>query len=109
MKDPGFVQTISIRTSDPETLLALARDWDLQQASLEVMGYTGTRILHDRHDPEHFLIVAEFGAVEPGVPAAEEAARNNERPETHAWARRLRACIDGDPHYDDYDEVYRTG
>ncbi len=35
--------------------------------------------------------------------------RNNERPETEEWARRLLEVIDGEPVYRHYDEPYRTG
>ena len=47
--------------------------------------------------------------VDPEVSAADEAARNNDRPETQEWVRRFREVIDGDPEYHDYDEIYRTG
>ena len=52
------------------------------------MGYMGTRLYADREDPGRFLIVADFGVVDPDVSAAEEAARNNDRPETQERARR---------------------
>ena len=39
---------------------------------------------------------------------ADEATRNNERPETQAWAARLRELVDGEPEYRHYDELYRT-
>ena len=41
--------------------------------------------------------------------AADEAMRNNDRPETRAWAERLLELIDGEPDYRHYDEIYRTG
>ena len=40
---------------------------------------------------------------------ADEAVRNNDRPETQEWSRRLLAVIDGEPVYTHYDEWYRTG
>jgi hypothetical protein len=42
------------------------------------------------------------------VSAAEEAARNNERPETKAMGAAVAAVIDGAPDYRNFDEVYRT-
>lgn len=42
------------------------------------------------------------------VSAADEAMRNNERPETQATAARLRELVQGDPEYHHYDELYRT-
>ena len=43
------------------------------------------------------------------VSAVEEAHHNNERPETHAWARKLLEVIDGEPMYDHCDELYQNG
>ena len=73
------------------------------------MGYMGTRLLADRETPGRYVILAEFGVVDPDVSAADEAQRNNERPETQEWLERLRAVIDGEPEYHHYDELYRTG
>ena len=60
------------------------------------MGYMGTRLLADRENPGHYVFVVDFGVIEPDVSAAEEAERNNERPETQAFAAHLprswRAC-----------------
>ena len=39
---------------------------------------------------------------------AEEAARNNARPETREWAARLLELINGEPEYHHYDDIYRT-
>jgi hypothetical protein len=105
----NFTQVISVRAEDPEALCALATEWDADQANLDVMGYMGTRVLADRDRPGHYLIVAEFGVVDPDVPAAEEAMANNDRPETRAWAARLAELIEGEPAYAHYDELYRTG
>ena len=52
--------------------------------------------------------VADFGVVDPNVSAADEAARNNDRPETLLWVEKFRKVIEGEPDYHDYDEVYRT-
>jgi hypothetical protein len=49
-----------------------------------------------------------FGVVDPDVSAADEATRNDERPETQAWAARLRALVEGEPRHHNYDEIYRT-
>jgi len=105
----NFTQIISVRSDDPDTIVQMAADWDRAQAETDVMGYIGAHVLADRDDPGHYLIIAEFAAVEPGVPAADEAARNNERPETQAWAKNLLAVIEGEPDYGHFDELYRTG
>jgi hypothetical protein len=103
-----FTQTIAIRSDHPDEILQLMADWDRDQAQSDIMGFAGARLLADREDPGAYLIVARFAVVDPDVPAAEEAARNNERPETQEWARRLRELIDGEPVYHHYDEIYRT-
>jgi hypothetical protein len=104
----NFSQTIAVRSHDPEKLLELLEQWDIDQAATDIMGYMGTRVLADREDPGRYLIVADFGIVDPDVSAAEEAERNNARPETQAWAARLRALVDDEPVYHHYDELYRT-
>jgi hypothetical protein len=73
------------------------------------MGYMGSRLLADRSNPGRYVIEADFGVIDPTVSAVEEAERNNDRPETRAWAERLRAAITGEPEYSHYDELYRTG
>jgi heme-degrading monooxygenase HmoA len=105
----NFTQIISVRSDDPDAIVQMLAEWDRAQAQADVMGYIGTHVLADRDDPGHYLIIAEFAAVESDVSAAEEAARNNERPETQAAAKRLREVIQGEPVYTHFDELYRTG
>jgi hypothetical protein len=105
----NFTQIISARSDHPDQIVQLLADWDRAQAETDVMGYMGTHVLADRENPGQYLIIAEFAAIEPDVSAAEEAARNNERPETQAWAKNLLEVIDGEPSYRHYDELYRTG
>ena len=108
MNQCNFSQTIAVRCDEPERLIGLIEQWDLDQASTDVMGYMGTCILADRDRPGEFLIIADFGIVDPDVPAAEEAARNNERPETQAMGVAVSAVIQGSAEYRNFDEVYRT-
>ena len=105
----NYTQTISVRSDNPEALVDMLVAWDREQATTDVMGYMGSHVLADREHPGMYLIVAEFGVVDPDVSAAEEAERNNDRPETQAWARKLLEVIDGEPVYRQYDELYRTG
>jgi hypothetical protein len=104
----NFTQTIAVRCDDPAPIIALLEQWDLDQASTDIMGYMGVRLLADRENPGQYLIVADFGVVDPDVSAADEANRNNERPETQAWATRLRELVDGESEYRHYDELHRT-
>lgn len=104
----NFSQTISVRCEDPERIIDLLVEWDRNQATSEIMGYMGTRLLADREKLGQYVIIADFGVVDPDVSSAEEAIRNNARPETRAWAARLREVVDGEPEYRHFDEIYRT-
>ncbi len=104
-----FQQGIRVTCSDPEALTQLLAEWDAGQASSDVMGYIGTRLLADRDEPGTYMILAEFAEVDGDLTPAEEAERNNRREETERWARKLRSLIGGEPVWTHYDELYRTG
>ena len=104
-----FEQSISFRCGDPESLVNLLREWDEAQASTDVMGYIGTRLLADRDDPGHYMILAEFADVDGDLTPAEEAERNNQREATEAWVAKLRDLVEAEPEWIHYDELYRTG
>jgi hypothetical protein len=104
-----FSQGIEVRCGDAEQLIALLQEWDEAQASTEVMGYIGTRLLADRDEEGTFLIVADFAEVDGDLTPAEEAERNNHRIETERWVEKLRRLVDGEPAWSHYDELYRTG
>lgn len=104
-----FAQGIRVRCGDAEALQRLLAEWDQGQASSEVMGYIGTRLLADRDQPGQYLILAEFAEAEGDLTPAEEAERNNRRAETERWADELRRLVEGEPEWSHYDELYRTG
>jgi hypothetical protein len=104
----NFTQTITIRCADPTVLLEMLEQWDRDQAAGDIMGYMGTRLLADRETPGQYVIIADFGVIDPDVSAYDEAMRNNERPETQAWAARLLEAVQNPPVYRNYDELYRT-
>lgn len=104
----NFAQTITVECDDPDALVAMLREWDLQQATTDVMGYMGTRVFADRECLGRYMIIAEFGVVDPNVTAAEEALRNNRRPETRAFAAKVSELFDAPPVYHHYDEIYYT-
>jgi hypothetical protein len=106
--NPNFSQMITVRCDDPGTLVAMLAQWDRDQAATDILGYMGTRLLGDRENSGVYVIIADFGVVDPDVCAVDEAARNNERPETQAWAARLLDAVEGEPEYRHYDELYRT-
>ena len=104
-----FEQAISVRGGDPEDLVERLREWDAAQATTDVMGYIGTRLLADRDDPGSYMILAEFAEVDGDLTPAEEAERNNQREATERWAAKLRDLVEGEPVWTHYDELYRTG
>jgi hypothetical protein len=104
-----FAQGIRVRSEHPDALVELLADWDKAQATGEVMGYIGTRLLADRDEPGCFVILAEFAEVDGDLTPAAEAERNKHREESERWAQQLRALVDGEPEWTHYDELYRTG
>ena len=104
----NFSQTISFQVDDPAPIIALLEQWDIDQASCDIMGYMGIRLLADRENLGRYMIIADFGVVDPDVSAADEAARNNARPETQATSAKMLEHSIGEPEYHHYDELYRT-
>jgi hypothetical protein len=104
-----FAQEIRVRCSDPDALVELLMEWDRGQASTDVMGYIGTRLLQDRDEPGQFIILADFAEVDGDLTAADEAEQNNQRDETERWAAKLRQLVEGEPQWIHFDELYRTG
>jgi hypothetical protein len=104
-----FSQGMSVRCGDPDALVKLLADWDAMQSTTDVMGYIGTRLLADRDNPGHFMILSEFAEVDGDLTAADEAERNNQREETERWAAQLRSLVEEEPQWIHFDELYRTG
>lgn len=103
-----FSQTMTFRSEHPEAMVELAKEWDALQASQDIMGYAGLRILADRDSPGRYVMVADFAVIDPEVSAAEEAFINNERPQTQEYADKFRAIAEGEPEWHHYDELYST-
>ena len=104
----NFTETITVQCAEPVKLIELIAQWDRDQATADIMGYMGTRVLADRDHHGRYLIIADFGVVDPNVSAAEEAARNNERPETQAMGAAITELLGGPAEYGNFDELYRT-
>ena len=102
---PGVMAGLGL---DPAKLVELIENWDVHQATTDIMGYMGSRVLADREHVGRYVCIVEFGVVDPAVSAAEEAERNNERPETKAMLAAVTEFIDGPPEYHNFDEIYRT-
>jgi len=106
--DRKFCQTITFHSDQPDVLVALAHEWDALQAGQDIMGYIGVRILADRDNPGRYVMIADFGVIDPDMTAAQEAFINNERPQTQDFAERFRAASIGEPEWHHYDEIYST-
>jgi hypothetical protein len=104
----NFSQMITVHCDNPERLLEMLAEWDHNQANSDIMGYMGQRVLADREHLGRYVIIADFGVIDPNVSAADEAARNNVRPETRSFAERFREVIAGEPEWHHFDEIYRT-
>ena len=103
-----FSQTITLQCPEPAKLIELIAQWDLDQATTDITGYMGTRVLADREHLGRYMVIADFGVIDPDVSAADEACRNNERPETKAMGAAVAQIIEGAPEFHNFDEVYRT-
>jgi quinol monooxygenase YgiN len=90
----AFVQTIEIRTDDVTRVRDHLARWDAEQKGI-APGYQQARLLADEDDADRYLIVVDFSS-------KEEAAANNERPETAAWAAKLRELVAGEPTFTNY-------
>jgi len=89
----SFVQTITVHTKNQTALAEHLAAWHAEQCGI-APGYQGARLLADCDRPEEFTIVASFAS-------EEEAAVNNDRPETLAWAEGLRKIASGDVRFID--------
>ncbi|MFP4635444.1 MAG: hypothetical protein ACLFRD_06255 [Nitriliruptoraceae bacterium] len=97
----SFTQLIEVDgVDDPQALHQLMADWDSKEKG-RAPGYLGCRVLGDQERPGHYLIEVDFSS-------QEEAKRNNQRPETEAWASNLKQVIRGEPTYRDLEQVCTT-
>ncbi len=91
-----FVQVMTFEADDIAPIQQLMADWNTKQADV-APGYKSNRILKDREQGT-FLIEVEFAS-------AEQAATNNDRPETAEYANRLNALTTGEVGFSNYDVV----
>ena len=96
----SFTQTIEVEASDERALHDHLSSWDAEQSGV-APGYVGARLLADAASPGRYLIEANFSS-------EEEAARNNDRPETHSWATKLNELVTGEPRFTNYRLVYAS-
>ncbi len=93
----AFTQIITVEGADEQALRELVSTWDEEQSGV-APGYQGARVLAD---DGRYLVEVNFSS-------EEEARRNNDRPETEAWAKGLRELAAGEPSYRDLRQVYST-
>lgn len=96
----SFVQTITVRSTNMSALAEHLADWHAEQCGI-APGYQGARLLADCDRPDQFTIEAAFAS-------EEEAALNNDRPETVAWAEGLRNLASGEPRFIDQRVLLET-
>ncbi len=90
-----FTQHIVIHADNADALIDLVRAWQESETAGEP-GNLGGRLLAFRDQPGRYVLQADFSSFE-------EAEKNNERPETQAWAARLLELIEGQPKYENLD------
>jgi quinol monooxygenase YgiN len=92
----AFIQTISFSTDQIDAIRELADEF--ARTGGDAPGFRGSRILRDRDRDGAYLVIAEFDSYE-------QAMENSARPETDAFARRMRELVDGAPVYGNYDVI----
>ena len=98
----AFTQILEVDgVADEQALREHLASWDTEQAA-QAPGYLGARVLADQERPGSYVLVVDFAS-------QEQAEANNERPETGAWAERLRALASGEPGYRNLRPIYATG
>lgn len=92
-----FVQTISFTTSNIEEIQKMSEEYRREQGD-RAPGFRRNWVMKDRDNPNHYLISVEFDSYE-------KAMENSARPETDAFAKKMRELIDGEPEYGNYDLI----
>lgn len=95
----SFTQIITVEGAEDDALHTLLANWHEEQTGV-APGYQGCRVLADDATGRH-LIEVDFTS-------EAEARRNNDRPETQAWAEQLHELIKGEPTFADLRQVCST-
>jgi hypothetical protein len=96
----SFIQTITVRSTNASGLAEHIAAWHAEQCGI-APGYRGARLLADCDRPDQYTIEASFAS-------EEEAALNNVRPETVAWAEGLRNLASDEPRFVDQQILLET-
>ena len=89
-----FTQHIVFYADSDEEVLELFSSGDDSEGSALI----GGKVLHSRDQPGRYIIQVDFESLEA-------AQANNERPETQAWAERLRAIARSEIKWENLDVV----
>lgn len=95
-----FTQTMTVQADRAESLTDLLDGWHQEQNGT-APGYKAARLLADQDQPGRFLIEVDFSS-------EADAERNNARPETQAWADKLRSVAQSEPEYRNFTVAYST-
>ena len=95
-----FTQTMTVHADAAEPLADLIDAWHREQSGV-APGYQGARVLADTERADRYVIEVDFSS-------EEEAAENDARAETSAWADRLKAHVRDEPAYSNFAVVHTT-
>jgi hypothetical protein len=93
---PGFVQVVEVRTSSPDEMSRLDREYEAQLG--DRMTVRRAVVTQDRADREHYYVLVFFDSYE-------SAMENSNLPETSALAEKMAAVVAGPPVFHDLDVV----
>ena len=96
----GYTLTIEVTAAGDEELHDHVAAWHAEQLGI-APGYQGARILADTAQANRYVVEVDFAS-------QDEADRNNERPETAAWAAKLGELTSGEPAYRSFRLVCST-
>lgn len=91
----GFLQIIEFTTSRMDEMRALNEEWRETHPDI---GPQRILVCADRDRPDTYLSIVEFESYEA-------AKRNNDDPQTDAFAKRMAALSDGPPSFRNLDRV----
>jgi quinol monooxygenase YgiN len=86
-----FTQTMTLQADSAEALAGLLEDWHRDQHGV-APGYEGARLLADIDEAGRYVIEVDFAS-------EAKAQENSNRPETQAWADKLRGLAQGQLEY----------
>ncbi len=84
-----FIQTVEYQTNRPDELREIMEEWGRTHPT---PGPARLTLAEDRDRPGHMMVVAEFDSYE-------QAMEHSARPETSAYAERMRRLAKGEPRY----------